>query len=222
GSVAALPALKQSRLGTTTRGDLLASSLRGAHTPLYASPQQVRGDAPDVRDDVHALGVIWYQLLTGDLGSGPPAAASAGALGGAGGGRGGAGARPGRGRRRPAAAAGAGRRAKLPAAAPDPPPPAAPPPPPPPPPPPAPAAAEVPDPLRAVRPLLESAASSWLLDLTNKEIGDAGAAALAAWAPLASRSVLYLSGNQVGDAGAAALAASPSVAHLSRLILWDN
>ena len=48
------------------------SYLRGAHTPLYASPQQRDGQPPDPRDDVHALGVIWYQLLTGDLGSGAP------------------------------------------------------------------------------------------------------------------------------------------------------
>jgi hypothetical protein len=42
--------------------------VRGAYTPLYASPQQVAGERPDPRDDVHALGVIWYQLVTGDLG----------------------------------------------------------------------------------------------------------------------------------------------------------
>src|SRR5262249_51202946 len=43
--------------------------VRGAHTPLYASPEQQRPNAPPVpSDDVHALGVIWYQLLVGDLG----------------------------------------------------------------------------------------------------------------------------------------------------------
>ncbi len=72
GGVAALPCLREARQGTTTRGGLLASVVRGSHTPLYASPQQVRGEAPDPRDDVHALGVIWYQLLTGDLGQGAP------------------------------------------------------------------------------------------------------------------------------------------------------
>jgi hypothetical protein len=72
GGVAALPALQEARQGTTTRGDLLATALRGSHTPLYASPQQIRGEPADPRDDVHALGVIWYQLLTGDLNSGAP------------------------------------------------------------------------------------------------------------------------------------------------------
>jgi formylglycine-generating enzyme required for sulfatase activity len=50
----------------TVRNSLMLSVLRGAHTPLYASPQQMMGHAPDPRDDVHALGVIWYQLLTGN------------------------------------------------------------------------------------------------------------------------------------------------------------
>lgn len=61
--------------GTTTGagGHPLTTALRGAHTPLYASPQQMRGEGPDPRDDVHALGVIWYQLLLGDPGSGRPA-----------------------------------------------------------------------------------------------------------------------------------------------------
>jgi formylglycine-generating enzyme required for sulfatase activity/serine/threonine protein kinase len=50
----------------------MSSVLTGSHTPLYASPQQMRGDKPDPRDDVYALGVIWYQLLTGDLTTSAP------------------------------------------------------------------------------------------------------------------------------------------------------
>ncbi|MBP3955650.1 protein kinase [Gemmata sp. G18] len=38
-----------------------------AYTPVYASPQQKRGLPADVRDDVYSLGVLWYQLLRGDL-----------------------------------------------------------------------------------------------------------------------------------------------------------
>ena len=45
----------------------LGATLRGAHSPIYASPQQKRGHKPDVRDDVHALGVIGFQLLLADL-----------------------------------------------------------------------------------------------------------------------------------------------------------
>ncbi|MFO0881771.1 MAG: ribosomal protein L7/L12 [Gemmataceae bacterium] len=71
GGLAVRQAIEQTRRGTR-REVFLASSLRGAYTPLYASPQQMRGEAPDPRDDVYALGVIWYQLLTGDLMKGRP------------------------------------------------------------------------------------------------------------------------------------------------------
>jgi serine/threonine protein kinase len=49
----------------------LETSMRGSYTPLYASPQQARGSAPDPRDDVHALGVIGFQMLTGKLNEAP-------------------------------------------------------------------------------------------------------------------------------------------------------
>ena len=39
------------------------SMIRSAYTPLYASPQQIAGQASDPRDDVHALGVMFYQML---------------------------------------------------------------------------------------------------------------------------------------------------------------
>jgi serine/threonine protein kinase len=71
GSVAMRQAIAENTRGTT-RGMFLATALRGSCTPLYASPQQMRGEAPDPRDDVYALGVIWYQMLTGDLTNGRP------------------------------------------------------------------------------------------------------------------------------------------------------
>ncbi|QJX00877.1 serine/threonine-protein kinase [Frigoriglobus tundricola] len=71
GSVAARTALDEERRGATTAAGRLASYMRGAHTPLYSSPQQRQGEPPDPRDDVHALGVIGYQLLTAQLEHGP-------------------------------------------------------------------------------------------------------------------------------------------------------
>lgn len=52
--------------GGTPRPEQKRLELRGAHTTLYASPQLTKREAPDPRDDVHAIGVIWYQLLKRD------------------------------------------------------------------------------------------------------------------------------------------------------------
>jgi hypothetical protein len=41
-------------------------SLRGSYGPLYASRQQRTGGPADPRDDVYAIGVLWYQLLMRD------------------------------------------------------------------------------------------------------------------------------------------------------------
>jgi serine/threonine protein kinase len=71
GGLAMQQATEQSRRATKS-GDFLTTAVRGSYTPLYASPQQIRGEAPDPRDDVYSLGVIWYQLLTGDLTKGRP------------------------------------------------------------------------------------------------------------------------------------------------------
>jgi hypothetical protein len=70
GGVAARQALE--RIATTSQNEVLTTALRGAHTPLYASPQQLDGAPPDPRDDVYALGVLWYQVFTGDTTVGPP------------------------------------------------------------------------------------------------------------------------------------------------------
>lgn len=41
-------------------------ALRGSYCRRYASPQLLAGAPPDPRDDVYAIGMIWYQLLVGD------------------------------------------------------------------------------------------------------------------------------------------------------------
>jgi formylglycine-generating enzyme required for sulfatase activity/serine/threonine protein kinase len=72
GGTASSWALDQDRRHTLPSA-ALPTALLGSHTPLYASPQQKQGAAADPRDDVFALGVLWYQLLCGNLSSERPA-----------------------------------------------------------------------------------------------------------------------------------------------------
>lgn len=70
--IAGLAAAGTGSQRVTNRQEILSTEMRGVGTRLYASPQQIRGHRPDPRDDVFSLGVIWYQLLTGDLSAGRP------------------------------------------------------------------------------------------------------------------------------------------------------
>jgi len=60
------------QVGEQVQNTALTDSVHGAYTVNYGSPQQMRGEPPDPRDDVYAIGIIWYQLLTGDMRSGAP------------------------------------------------------------------------------------------------------------------------------------------------------
>jgi serine/threonine protein kinase len=71
GGVTSARATLVSRIGATTVDQLTvadqASLFRGAGTPLYMAPEQRRGQPPDPRHDLYSLGVMWYQLLVGDV-----------------------------------------------------------------------------------------------------------------------------------------------------------
>jgi formylglycine-generating enzyme required for sulfatase activity len=72
GQISGCRALEVARTGA--RGEQQRLAGRGSATALYASPQQAKREPPAATDDVHALGVIWYQLLRRD----PTAAAPVG------------------------------------------------------------------------------------------------------------------------------------------------
>jgi hypothetical protein len=71
GGLAARQAGLGSRIGSVSGSRLSpaeqASLFRGAGTPLYMSKEQRDGETPDPRHDLYSLGVMWYQLLVGDV-----------------------------------------------------------------------------------------------------------------------------------------------------------
>ena len=70
--IQSIRSLEMARVGP--RGEQQRLAQRGAASALYSSPQQSKKEPPAPTDDVHALGVIWYQLLKRD----PSAAAPVG------------------------------------------------------------------------------------------------------------------------------------------------
>ncbi len=71
GGVAASKAIKDSAKGLP-EGLMMTAVATGTYTPHYASRQQMSGMAADPRDDVYALGIIWYQMVTGNLNADRP------------------------------------------------------------------------------------------------------------------------------------------------------
>ena len=64
GQIQSARALELAKVGPRGEQQRLAS--KGSASSLYASPQQTKKEAPAPTDDVHALGVIWFQLLKRD------------------------------------------------------------------------------------------------------------------------------------------------------------
>ena len=71
GSTQARKAIDEAMINGTSTLSLVTPSLpdevRWAKTPIYASPQQRRGQDPHPGDDVHALGVMLYQMLKNNI-----------------------------------------------------------------------------------------------------------------------------------------------------------
>ncbi len=71
GAVSSAHALQRSQIGSSAVNRLSSADksdlFRGSGTLLYMCREQRRGDAPDPKHDIYSLGVMWYQLLVGDV-----------------------------------------------------------------------------------------------------------------------------------------------------------
>lgn len=70
GQIESVRALELAKGGP--RGEQQRLAQRGAATSLYACPQQVKKEPAAYTDDVHAIGMIWFQLLKRDPSAAAP------------------------------------------------------------------------------------------------------------------------------------------------------
>ncbi|OWK43407.1 bifunctional serine/threonine-protein kinase/formylglycine-generating enzyme family protein [Fimbriiglobus ruber] len=68
GDTTARQALEEARIATISGHTASTTSIRYFNTPMYASPDQKKGLDPHPADDVHALGVMLYQFILGNVG----------------------------------------------------------------------------------------------------------------------------------------------------------
>ena len=71
GGIVAGYAVAHSQIGRSMVNQLHAdeqvSLLRGSGTPLYMDPEQRKGGKANAKHDLYSLGIVWYQLLVGDV-----------------------------------------------------------------------------------------------------------------------------------------------------------
>ena len=55
-----------SDFGIARMTDTATMTMIGAGTPAYMAPEQIRGESPSIQTDIYALGIVLYEMLTGE------------------------------------------------------------------------------------------------------------------------------------------------------------
>ena len=55
-----------SDFGIARMTDSSTMTMIGAGTPAYMAPEQIRGEAPTIQTDIYSLGIVLYEMLTGE------------------------------------------------------------------------------------------------------------------------------------------------------------